>query len=171
MPKGKPTAVENVTGDKSPTVLEDAEGYYRKSPSWRFARADTSHPRWSVLDLHDDIVEDKNDPTGTAVLHTFSKSIDSVFLEGLKNRENMLWSALLTQNGGRGRSGGTNSHHIPVHKLDDEAQKRAKELGLEADALLSLRLDGKKRVYGVMENGVLNIIWFDRNHEICPVSK
>lgn len=81
----------------------------------------------------------------------------------------MTWGALLTQSGGRKH--GTNSHHIPMHKLIKEAQGRATELGIYEDELLSLRLDGTHRVFGILTDGVLDIIWFDRDHEICPVNK
>lgn len=130
--------------------------------------ADTEHDRWTVLDVHDDVIEDFTDPTGTKIIHKFSKSIDRQLLEDLKPREKMTWAELLTQNGGRGKNGGTNSHSIPVYQLIKEAQDRVTELGIVTDELLSLRIDGKKRVFGVLEAGVLNIVWFDRNHEICP---
>lgn len=163
-----PVVTEAVTTDKTPKAVENVEGSFKKNPSWRFSLADTTHPRWSVLEPHEDVVTDIDDPTGTKIVHTFSKSIDCELINALKPREKMVWSQLLTQNGGRGKHGGTNSHPIPVYELIKEAQDRVTELGIITDELLSLRVDGKKRVFGVLEGGVLNIVWFDRKHEICP---
>jgi hypothetical protein len=164
--RGIPVSREAVSTSKIPKAVEKVEGSFEKNPSWRFSIADTSHDKWSVLDAHEDVVYDTGDPTGTKIAHIFSKSIDSVLIEGLKARENTTWGALLTQNGGR--KGGTNSHNIPMAELAKEAQTRAEELGIVTDEFLSLRLDGKKRVFGILEGGVLDIVWFDRNHEICP---
>lgn len=159
----------SVSADKKPHAIEKAESAFDKSPSWRFSRADMEHLKWSVLDCYDDVVNDPNDSTGTSICYTFSKSIDKVLLDALKDRESTTWAALLTQSGGR--THGTNSHHIPMYKLIKEAQERAKELGIVEDELLSLRLTGTQRVFGVLEGGVLNIVWFDRTHEICPSTK
>lgn len=164
-----PITTESVTANKRPRTAEKAESSFRMSPSWRFSRADTEHKKWSVLDSHEDVVSDPNDTSGATILHIFSQSIDKVLLESLKVRESTTWATLLTQTGGKRR--GTNSHHIPMHELVKEAQDRATELGIVEDELLSLRLDGTHRVFGIFEEGVLNVIWFDRNHEICPASK
>lgn len=166
---GTPAIAESVAGNKTPRASEKPEGSFHKSPSWRFSKADIDHKEWSVLDSHEDVVEDPSDPSGTRMLHTFSRSIDKTLLDCLKARENTTWSQLLTQSGGR-RSG-TNSHYIPMHELIKEAQDRATELGIIEDELLSMRLDGTHRVFGILNEGVLDIIWFDRNHKICPVSK
>src|SRR6266496_3343135 len=165
MPK-TPVATESVEASKKPRVAEKPDGYFDKNPAWRFSLADVEHPKWSVLDSHEDIVYDPNDSSGTAILHTFSKSIDGALMELLKARESTTWGVLLTQTGGRTK--GTNSHHILMKNLIRDAQKRAAELDIVEYQLLSLRLDGTHRVFGILEEGVLNIIWFDRDHEICP---
>ncbi len=169
--KNRPVSTASVKGSKRPVVIEDTGSFYRNRPSWRFSLSDTDHDRWSVLDSIDDVIEDKNDPTGTKVIHTFSKSIDAYLLQCLKDRESMPWSEIMSQTGGRGKKGGTNSHYIYIHELTKEAQKRAKELDIDSDQLFSLRVEAKKRVWGVLEDGVLEIIWFDRDHEVCPISK
>ncbi len=164
-----PIIAEKVAANKKPKTTENvAESIFGKSPSWRFAQADNEHPKWTVLDSHEDIVEDPTAPGGTVLLHQFSKSIDKVLLDSLKARESTTWGELLTQTGGRKK--GTNSHNIPMDELIKEAQDRAAELGLIEDGLLSLRLDGTHRVFGIMEDGVLSIVWFDREHEICPMA-
>lgn len=165
-----PTAKEGGATRKTPVATEDVNAsIFPKNPSWRFAKADVEHTEWSILDSHDDVVEDPNDPTGTSYLYRFSKSIDRALLEGLRARESTTWGVLLTQNGGR--KGGTNSHNILMRDMAKEAQQRAAELDLDVDGLMSMRLNGKHRVFGIMEEHVLNIIWFDRDHKICESKK
>lgn len=171
MAKGRPTTAKNVEFRKVPNVVENPESYFDKSPSWRFSRADFEHERWSVLDAYEDVVEDPSEPSGTRVLHQFSRSIERQLLEELRPREVSKWGELLSQAGGRGKNGGTNSHHIPIKELTKEAQARAAKIGIEADELMSVRLTSKRRVFGILEGGVLNIIWLDRDHEICPVNR
>lgn len=165
-----PIAAEAVSANKKPKIAEDTnESIFGKSPAWRFSRADVDHPEWSILDSHEDVVKDPNDPNEALILHQFSQSIDRSLLDSLKARESTTWGELLTQSGGRRK--GTNSHNIPMNNMIKEAQERATEIGLVEDGLLSLRLDGTHRVFGIMDGGVLNIVWFDREHKICPVSR
>lgn len=168
--KRTPVSRESVSTSKTPTTIEEVGGYYQKNPSWRFSNADMEHERWSVLEVQEgDVVEAPSAPGGTKITYDFSQSIDRALLDGLMARESTAWSTILTQNGGR--RNGTNSHNIPIGELIKEAQERATELNLDTDVLLSLRLDGTRRVFGMLEeDGVLRVVWFDRNHEICPVS-
>lgn len=166
----QPVAKEVVSSIEVPKTTELVGGYYKKTPAWRFSRADNDHPRWSVKEPHEYVFADPDDPTGTKIEHAFSLSLDSDLIEGLKARETTTWADLLTQNGGRGRSGGTNSHMIPLHELTKEAQDRLTQLNIAEDGLLSLRITSTKRIFGILEDGVLSVIWFDRNHEICPTS-
>lgn len=44
--------------------------------------------------------------------------------------------------------------------------------GLPEDSKLhSVRVDGKKRIYGYRVQEYFYIIWFDRNHIVCPENK
>lgn len=61
------------------------------------------------------------------------------------------------------------SHYVKSNQLIGEAEKRLEKLGLDdSDNIFSLRLTGKRRIWGILENGILKIIWYDPNHEICP---
>jgi len=33
------------------------------------------------------------------------------------------------------------------------------------------RLTGIQRLYGILENGVFKVVWFDQNHEIYSIKK
>ncbi|MEI7833801.1 MAG: hypothetical protein WCJ56_11475 [bacterium] len=96
----------------------------------------------------------------------FSKIDDAnYFVEVLKKLgefEKMNWNDL--------GSGG--SHLIAISKLAKHAQKRLIEIKQEdIDELFSIRLKGKERVWGIMDNGVIRLLWWDPNHEICPSHK
>lgn len=42
-------------------------------------------------------------------------------------------------------------------------------IGLDdQDALVSLGLTGRERIWGFIANGVMNLLWWDPNHEVCP---
>jgi hypothetical protein len=172
MTKGQiPNPRESIDASKTPKTVEGPGSYYGKFPAWRFSKADMEHEQWSVLEAReDDVIDDPDSPSGTSLTYKFSPSIDRSFLDGLMEREKAPWSTWMTQSGGR--KAGTNSHNIPIHKLEQEAQQRATELNLDTDELFSLRLDGTKRVFGILEgDGILSVVWFDRNHKICPVNR
>lgn len=64
------------------------------------------------------------------------------------------------------------SHLIPRLELCHDAQERLRELKQDdIDHLLSLRLSGKERVFGILEGSVLRIIWWDPEHQVCPSEK
>lgn len=169
MSKGQPVSKESYGSAKNPKAIEEPKGYFKKNPSWRFSKADLEHEEWTIHDLTDDVIEDETDPTGAKIIYTFSKSIDRQLWDSLRQRERMTWAEIFAEAGGRTK--GTNNHPIPMHELHEDAQKRAAELNIIEDGLFSLRLDGTHRVFGILdENGVLNIIWLDRKHKICPTS-
>ena len=71
-----------------------------------------------------------------------------------------------------GRSHGTNNHYEDVADLCKEARDRIIELKLiDIDRVFSLRLSGTERLFGILEDGIFSIIWYDPNHEIYPISE
>lgn len=63
-------------------------------------------------------------------------------------------------------------HPVSREKLSKQAQQRLMELKQDdIDELFSLRLSGKERVYGVRDQRVLKLLWWDPNHEIYPSKK
>jgi hypothetical protein len=64
------------------------------------------------------------------------------------------------------------SHLVNREDLCSEAQKRLTEIQKEdLDQLFSLRLTGRKRVWGIKEGNILWLLWWDQNHEVCPSHK
>ena len=83
----------------------------------------------------------------------------------LSNFESMTWHEILVQ-------GKKNNHQVPVYKLVPQARKRLDELKLDdAEELVSLRLSGAERVFGILEAGALLLLWWDPDHAIYPVAK
>lgn len=80
----------------------------------------------------------------------------------LGNFETMRWSEIL----------GPNNHPVKIEDLCPEARKRLQEIKQDdVDDLVSLRLAGKKRVWGIRDGNVLKILWWDPDHQVCPSLK
>lgn len=137
-------------GRKTPsTVLAvDPEGYWKKSPSWRFVRADKEHPRWKIDEF----------------------TIDEHFIDKLISYERQNWNDVLLATSGKRQ--GTRNHLIVIEELCAEAQDRLKELKLEdLDGLHSIRLTSRHRWWGFIIDGVFFFVWNDPDHEVCPVNR
>ncbi len=92
------------------------------------------------------------------------------FLEKVKWRETMTWAEILQQSGGR--RFGTNNHPVRVSKLIKRAQDRLEELEMDdIDELMSLRINGTARLFGIRAGRVLQVLWYDPKHEVCPSYK
>jgi len=88
-------------------------------------------------------------------------------LPKLLDFERKSWAIIANDSSGKSR--GTRNHHVSINDLDKVAQKRLKKLQLdESNSLYSLRLDGKKRIWGIVHNNVLNLLWYDPYHHVCP---
>ncbi len=141
---------EHVVGRKIPKTSENAISYLNKRPSWRFSRVDQEYEKWSVF--------------------TDGKIRDDI-LEKLKAYEGLTWSEIQNASGGKSKGHGNNNHFEYIGDLSKEAQQRCIALNLYEDQLFSLRLTGKSRLYGLVDDGVFTIIWYDNAHEIYPSNK
>ena len=56
------------------------------------------------------------------------------------------------------------NHGIDVNDLNKCARDRLVELRIEAESLISLRYNGKSRLYGYIIDGMFVILWYDCNH-------
>jgi len=63
------------------------------------------------------------------------------------------------------------NHSIKVADICSAAQQRLEALSLMLEDVVSLRLSARERVYGYLENGVLIVLWWDPDHQICPSLK
>lgn len=91
-------------------------------------------------------------------------------LPKLKDFEGKTWAIIANQSSGR--SSGTRNYHIARSALVKGARKRLKQIDMnDLDELYSLRLDGKRRLFGVVQDHVLKLLWYDPRHEICPSTR
>lgn len=147
--KKKPKINKQISNEKNPTLKENAESYKKKTPSWKFAKnKNHEYDRWKIL--YQDI-----------------EKINSI-IDSLANFEGMTWQEIETSNGGKNK--GTNSHFIDKKDLCKDAQEYMEKYQLD-DTIFSLRISGKERLFGQIENGIFIIHWFDAEHEICPLNK
>jgi hypothetical protein len=81
----------------------------------------------------------------------------------LQDFETMLWSEI------EGKQG---SHFVQLSDLSKTAQTRLEEISEnDCDALFSLRISGKERIWGMRDINVLRIMWWDPDHLVCPSPK
>jgi hypothetical protein len=80
----------------------------------------------------------------------------------LSQFESMTWAEILID-------GKKLNHLAPVDDLCSEAKKRLTEIGrADVEELVLLRLSGRERIWGKLDQGVMTVIWWDPNHEVCP---
>lgn len=140
---------ENVSGLKKPKQVEEPRSFLGMYPTWSFRLLDNDYDKWGFVHAEDLYTE---------------------VISKLKEHEGHTWGDIIRAAGGR--SHGTNSHYEDVSKLIPEAQKRWLELHLEEyDRVFSLRLTGKHRLYGILEDGIFCIVWYDQEHEIYAMDK
>jgi hypothetical protein len=83
----------------------------------------------------------------------------------LKHFETMTWREILTE-------GGKRNHLVKVGDLCKEAQQRLQVIRQDDLAeLLSLGLTGRERIWGILDNGVVKLLWWDPEHLVCPSHK
>lgn len=85
--------------------------------------------------------------------------------ERLKSFETMTWAEILTE-------GGKRNHLIKKSDLCRDAKLRLAALKQDdVDEILSLALTAKGRIWGILENSVVRLLWWDPEHRICPSHK
>lgn len=118
--------------------------WWKLYPAWRISRLELQDPYgWHLL----------NEPT----LHRIR--------ERLANLEEMSLHEIFTV-------GHKQNHSVTIDQVCPEARKRLEELKLsDVDVLYSLRISGRERVWGILIDNILTLLWWDPNHEVCPSEK
>lgn len=78
----------------------------------------------------------------------------------LTRLERMKWSEIL------GRS--TGNHQPKVNLISAAAQQRLRELDIEVERLVSLRLTSLERIWGIREEAACSMLWWDPKHRVYP---
>ncbi|MBL8221052.1 MAG: hypothetical protein JNL62_17595 [Bryobacterales bacterium] len=81
----------------------------------------------------------------------------------LSELERRTWSEILVKSAYQ-------NHRVRVTQVCPDAQRRLDELGYgDLEHLVSLRLGATERVWGVLNEAVLTLLWWDPNHSVYPV--
>lgn len=129
---------KNVPSGRQVMQRENPGRYYDQKPAWTFAGID-DESMWAF----------SKDNAG--------EGFWSEILPALRSFETQTWSEILV-------SGKKQNHSISPESLNPEARRRLSEMYVEADSIVSLRLNGKHRLYGYITDGVYSVLWYDSNH-------
>jgi hypothetical protein len=146
---------QQVKPQKTPKIqYTDAVNYDNLPPVWSFKRVEKEQ-MWMFKP--EDFMSYLGDTLNPKCI-----------LSKLAAFENMTWRQIKEQTyGGKGKS---SNHFVEVANLNKRAQLRLGQLQL-TENIFSLRLGGKVRIYGVLQSQVLEILWYDPEHEIYPVER
>lgn len=139
-----PKAQQTPSTKKRPRTSAEPTRYLKLNPSWRISQLEMVEPfGWHKLDPD---------------MADYIKGMLSSF-------ESMTWAEILIDAKKR-------NHSVPVGDLCKSARQRLRDMRQEdVDEIVSLRLSGKERVWGILEEGVLRLIWWDPEHQVCPSQK
>jgi hypothetical protein len=140
----KPKWEREPSPSKIAKFASNPDGYNDRNPAWRISKIEMVDPfGWHNLNAQE------------------IKDIQTK----LSEFESMTWNEISVQ--------GKKQHHsVTIDQLSKEAQTRLKEKNIvDIDELFSLRLSGQQRVWGILEQGILNLLWWDPNHQVCPSNK
>lgn len=126
---------------KIPRIQTDPASFFKANPAWRISNLEMVDPfGWHQID---------------------SSTLESI-RDRLKAFESMTWDEILIK-------AKKQNHQIKRNQICKSAQDRLMELGLaDIDEVCSLRIDGEKRVFGILDRGILRLLWWDPQHQICP---
>ncbi|MEG3991395.1 hypothetical protein QUA13_30500 [Microcoleus sp. S28C3] len=83
----------------------------------------------------------------------------------LSNFESMTWREILVDSKKQ-------NHTVPINKLSKLARDRLTEMNLDdLDELTSLRLSATERIWGILNQGVMELLWWDPKHEVYLTQK
>jgi hypothetical protein len=131
----------HVVAGKHPKIAQEPQSIMELRPSWRLSNMRMQAPfGWDSISRDD------------------MKQV----IDHLKSLESMTWSAILV---------GAKKHN---HTCDVGGMCKAARECLTrdwqggADEALSIRLSGKKRIWGILEGPILYLLWWDPDHDVYP---
>lgn len=140
----QPKVKEEPFPQKKPKIASNPLDYYHYHPSWRISKIQVIDPfGWHILD--------KN-------------KLDEIRIK-LANFESMTWREILLDSKKQ-------NHTVSVNQISKNAQSHLIQIGLDdLEELTSLRLSGTERVWGFIIQGVMNLLWWDPDHQVYPSKK
>jgi hypothetical protein len=118
--------------------------------------ANDLQPAWRISSLQ------MIDPYGW---HQIDRAKMQEIQQKLASFEAMTWTEILVR-------AKKQNHSVRRQDLCKAAQDHLADIRLDdVDELISLRLSGKERVWGIRSHNVLTVLWWDPDHEVCPSLK
>ena len=136
-PRNRAVGHNQIPNSRETNYSEDPDGFYRKSPSWKFCTTDLEY--WTFSKEH--------------VGEEFWDKI----LPSLRAWETQRWQQILIDDN-------KHNHPIDIYKLNKVARDRLNELHIDSESLISLRILATHRLYGYMEDSTFCALWFDDKH-------
>lgn len=97
--------------------------------------------------------------------HKLDRERVNYILEKLGYFESLTWNEILIERKKQ-------NHAVPIDQICKEARQRLIEIGQDdITELVSLRLSGKERVWGIRQLAILKLLWWDPEHQVCPTEK
>ena len=118
----------------------DPDSIFQHNPSWRFSICDIDQDsRWAFTESR------------------LSTEFWQHIFPRLRALESMTWADILIV-------GKKANHAINPEDLNKGARDRLDALQIETEAVISLRVNGVCRLYGILEGPVYKILWYDNDH-------
>ncbi|MBC8491862.1 MAG: hypothetical protein H8D42_04810 [Candidatus Marinimicrobia bacterium] len=127
---------------KQPRVDQSLEKPFDRTPVWQISTIDVDGP-WGWKNIEKTYFFDE-------------------IIRKIKDFEKMFWKEII----------GRNSHEVRVSEISGDAFKRLSELKLDdIETLVSLRLNGENRLWGIRVENIFKVLWWDPNHDVFPSFK
>jgi len=137
------------------TICREHPSQKKKTNKIELLSSDLEKPAWQFRQI------DWNGPWGW---HQLEANKWQEILTKLGHFETRTWADI--------KSDG-NNHNVDIQNSPNpEVLKRLAEIHQDdIDELFSLRLSGKERLWGILDNHILKILWWDMNHEVWSSKK
>lgn len=90
------------------------------------------------------------------------QDIENNILAKLHQFDSMKWSEIV----------GSSHHAIGKDSLSKLAKDRLEAIGMDdVDEVFSFHFSGKPRIIGIQDRGVVKLLWWDPEHQVCPSTK
>jgi hypothetical protein len=97
--------------------------------------------------------------------HEIDRDAVEKIRQRLVNFESMTWPEILIR-------GEKRNHRIPIPTLCKEARDRLRDLRLlDEEHIVSLGVGSRERIFGFLHVVVLDVLWWDPDHGVCPSYK
>ena len=139
-PKHKQVPVLKQFNTEKKAIVSQVPDWGQYKPAWQISKLEMCDPfGWHNLD------RDKLESIRTKLSHFESMTISEIFVKGRKQ-----------------------NHSIAIDQLEAPARHRLEELKLpDLEELHRLRLSGKERVWGILTQNVIQLLWWDPEHQVC----